>query len=108
MLSRVRYAAITLLIASVPVVLTVLAASGPSERGRPPEPLRSALIFGAAEWYPWAILAPFVDLLVRRSRPKTKRERAAVIGQHAALAVVFLFLHGAVTNATAHVMEPQE
>src|SRR5688572_27777571 len=108
MRSRLRYAAIAVLIASVPVVLMVLAASGPSERGFPPEPVRSVAAFGAAQWYPWAVLAPFIDLLVRRSRPKTPRDRAAVIGRHAALAAVFLVLHGAVMNATLRLMEPQE
>ena len=108
MLSRLRYAAIAILIASVPVVLMALAASGPSERGFPPEPVRSVLVFGAARWYPWALLAPFIDLLVRASRPKTKLERAGVIGRHATLAAVFLVIHGAVMYATTRVMEPQE
>jgi sensor histidine kinase YesM len=108
MLSRLRYAAITILIASVPVVLMVLAESGPSERGFPSEPVRTTAISGAARWYPFALLAPFIDLLVRRSRPTTKLGRAGVIGRHAALAAVFLVLHVAVMHANTRVMEPQE
>ena len=108
MLSRLRYAAITILIASVPVVLMVLAESGPTEQGVPPEPVRRMAIFGAAQWYPWALLAPFIDLLVRRSRPRTTIERAGIIARHALLAGVFLLLHGVIMNATTRVMEPEE
>ena len=108
MLPRLRYAAITILIASVPVMLMVLAESGPSERGFPPEPVRAVAIYGAAQWYPWAILAPFIDRLVRRSRPKTTRDRAWVIGRHVALAAAFLVVYAAVMNATTRWMELQE
>ena len=108
MLSRLRYAAIAILIASVPVVLTVLAASGPAEGGFPPEPVRDVAIFNAAKWYPWALLAPFIDMLVRASRPRTKFDRVVVIGRHATLAAVFLVIYGAVMYATTRVMEPQE
>lgn len=108
MLPRLRYAAIAILIASVPVMLMVLATGGPSESGFPPEPAGAIAIYGLAQWYPWAVLAPFIDVLVRRSRPANRTERALVFARHAGLAVVFLFIHSGITNATARVLEPAE
>lgn len=108
MRSRFRYALITFLIASVPVVLMMMATRGYTERGFPPEPVRDVAIWGAVEWYPWAILAPFIDRLVRRSRPKTRAEQAQMIGRHLLLAAVFLVLHGSATYAVAGVMEPEK
>ena len=107
MRSRYRYALLTFLIASVPVALTLLASRGPDERGYPPEPLRDVAIWAVAEWYPWAILAPFIDRLVRRSRPKTRSEWAAVLVRHAALAVTFMVLHGVGTDVLSSVMKPE-
>lgn len=105
---RLRYAAIAVLIASVPVVLMVLGTSGSSERGFPPEPVWEVALHGAAQWYPLAILAPFVDGLVRRSRPKHRGERLAVLGRHVTLAAIFLVLHSVVLDATTRLLEPQE
>jgi two-component system, LytTR family, sensor kinase len=108
MLPRLRYAAIAILIASVPVVVMVLGERGSSERGFPPEPVWEAALYGAAQWYPLAILAPFVDGLVRRSRPKTRADRVRVLGRHVALAVTFLLFHSAILNATTGMLWPQE
>jgi two-component system LytT family sensor kinase len=108
MRSRVRYAAISLLIASVPVLLMVLGTSGPTESGFPPEPVKRVAIFGAAQWYPWAIVAPFIDRLVRRARPNNSRQRAAVVVRHVLLASVFLLMHGTLLNATVRLVEPEE
>ena len=108
MRSRFRYAAITILIASVPVVLMVLATSTSTERGIVVEPLGKTLLYGASQWYPWAILAPFIDRRVRRSRPRTIRDRARIVGGHALLAAAFWLAHGALMHATLFVTEPGE
>src|SRR5689334_7865929 len=94
MRARLRYAAITVLIASVPLVLMLLATRGPVEPGRTPEPAWLVLGYGAAEWYPWALLAPFIDRRVRRSRPRTGADRARVFAGHAALCALFVVIHG--------------
>jgi signal transduction histidine kinase len=107
MRSRLRYAAITILIASVPVTLMVLAASGSPEPGIKPEPLGKTLLYGAALWYPWAIVAPFIDRLVRRSRPQSAGDRARIVAGHAALALAFVAVHGSVMHAVAVAFEPE-
>jgi signal transduction histidine kinase len=106
MRSRLRYAAIAILIASVPVVLMVLTAGGEAEPGRKVEPLGQTLLYGAALWYPWALVAPFIDRLVRRFRAETSRDRARMIAAHAALALAFAVLHGAVIYAAMTAFEP--
>lgn len=106
MRSRLRYAAIAILIASVPVVLMVLAAGGEAEPGMRPEPISQTLIYGVVLWYPWALIAPVIDRLVRRFRPETSRERARMIAAHAALALVFTILHGAVIYAATASLMP--
>ena len=108
MRSRLRYAAITILIASVPVVLMVLATSTSVERGLAVEPLWKTLIYGAAQWYPWALLAPLIDMRVRRTRPRTTADRVRVFAGHAALAMVFILVHGVVLHATLRLTEPGE
>ena len=45
---------------------------------------------GAAQWYPWALLAPFIDWRARRSRPRTRAERVRVLGGHVAIAIRFM------------------
>jgi hypothetical protein len=90
MRSKLRYAVLTFLIASVPIVLMLLATRGSSER--PAQPLLQTLAYGAAEWYPWALLAPFVDRLVRRSS-RRRADRLRTIAGHVALALVFLVAH---------------
>ena len=102
--SRIRYAAITFLIASVPLVLMLLATRG--EPGQQTEPLWQVFAYGVAEWYPWAIVAPFIDRRVRRSRPQTRSDRARAIGGHAAVAVGFMVLHGSAINAAMRMTEP--
>ena len=107
MRSRLRYAAIAIVIASVPVMLMVLSTRGPAEPGRPTEPLWQTVVYGAAEWYPWALLAPFIDRLVRRSRPRTRGERARMFGRHATLAATFLAVHGSGMHWLVHWLEPK-
>jgi two-component system LytT family sensor kinase len=108
MRSRFRYAAITILIASVPIVLMVLATSTSVERGIAIEPFGKTILYGAAQWYPWAILAPFIDRRVRRSRPRTPRDRVRVVGGHALLVAAFVLAHGALMHAMLLVTEPGE
>jgi len=69
MRQRLRYAVISLLIASVPIVLTVLARGEAMDPGDVPEPLLQMIAYGIAQWYPWAIIAPLIDWRVRRARP---------------------------------------
>ena len=107
MRSRLRYAAITILIASVPVVLMVLAAGGSGEPGTKTQPLGQTLLYGAALWYPWAIVAPFIDRLVRRARPSSFDDRVRIIARHAALALTFIIAHGATMQVVANAIEPE-
>jgi len=105
MRSRIRYAVISILIASVPVALMLLARRG--EPGQTAEPLWQVVAYGSAEWYPWAIVAPFIDRRVRRSRPRTRGDRARTVAGHAALAAAFMVLHGSAVHAVMRVTEPR-
>src|SRR5262245_61685917 len=107
MRSRLRYAILTFLIASVPVALMLLTVSrGSPDRGEPPEPALQTLIYGVVEWYPWALVAPFIDRRVRRSRPRTGTDRLRGFVGHAGLAIVFLVLHTTLTFAVNSAMFP--
>jgi two-component system LytT family sensor kinase len=90
------------------VALMLLATRGPSERGGMQEPLHQTLIYGVAEWYPWALLAPFIDRRVRRSRPRTRGDRVRVFAGHAGLALTFLLLHTALTFSVNRALFPSE
>ena len=107
MRSQLRYAAITILIASVPVMLMALAASGSGESGTKAQPLGQTLLYGAALWYPWAIVAPFIDRLVRRSRPSSYGDRGRIVAAHAALALAFIVAHGAMMHVVTKAIEPE-
>src|SRR5262247_3294988 len=98
MRSRIRYAVVAILIASVPVVLTLLATRGEADPGTPVEPLWQAAAYGAARWYPWVILAALIDRRIRRSRPRTRADRARVFGGHALLVATFMLTHGVFMN----------
>ena len=87
---RLRYALLTFLIASVPIVLMLLATRGSSEN--PAQPLLQTFAYGAAEWYPWALVAPFIDRRIRRSS-RRRADRPRAIAGHVALAVLFLVAH---------------
>jgi hypothetical protein len=102
---RLRYAAISVLIATVPIVLVALATRG-GEGGRPPEPLAGILIYGAAQWYPWAALAPLIDRRIRRGGRGTSWLRQ--LSGHAAQFAVFVLLHTVVLQAAAGVVAPDE
>lgn len=104
MRSRIRYAAITFLIASVPLVLMLLATRG--EQGAQAEPPWQVFAYGVAEWYPWAIVAPFIDRRVRRSRPQSRGDRARAMGGHAVVALGFMFLHGSAIHVVMGMTEP--
>ena len=105
---RLRYAAISALIASVPVVLMALASQGTPEAGREIEPLWKVLLYGAAQWYPWAAVAPFIDRIVRRSRATTAAERFGVFRWHARLLAIFAVLHGVTLMAAGWIVAPGE
>ena len=47
---RFRYAAISILIASVPIVLTVLGRRESTEPGEIAEPLFEMIVYGIAQW----------------------------------------------------------
>lgn len=97
---RFRYTAISLLITSVPVVLAAVASRTP-ERGQIVEPLWLVVGFSAAQWYPWAIVAPFIDRWVRRSRPKSRADWLRIIGGHFTLWLGFALAHSVVTWAVS-------
>jgi sensor histidine kinase YesM len=106
MRSRLRYAAITFLIASVPIALMLFATRGPGEPGQPVEPVSQVLVVGLVQWYPWALLAPLIDRLVRRSRPKNRVDRVRTLTGHLALAAVFVVVHGLMLHAMVAAIEP--
>ncbi len=91
---RVRYAVISLLIASVPIVLTLLGRREPMEPGEIAEPLSQMIAYGMAQWYPWAIIAPGIDWLVRRSRPTGKFGYVRLLFEHLLLWFAFATAHG--------------
>ena len=106
MRSRLRYAAIAILITSVPVMLVVLATRAEPEPGQRIEPLGETCGYAAVRWYPCALLAPFVERRVRRSRPRNRMDRGRILAQHAALCVAFMFAHGLVTQLFLQWLEP--
>jgi two-component system, LytTR family, sensor kinase len=97
MRSRLRYASVAFLIASVPLVLMLLATRG--EQSGPQQPLWQSVAYGAAEWYPWALVAPLIDWRARRSRPRTRADRVRVFAGHVALAAGFMAAHGSLMYA---------
>lgn len=105
MRSRVRYAAITLLITSVPVALTILTWSTDSS-GEGNKPLWQVFAYSAAEWYPWAIAAPLIDWRVRRSHARSPADRARLIAGHVALAIAFTVLRRVGLNAVDAAIVP--
>jgi two-component system LytT family sensor kinase len=105
---RLRYFAISLLIASVPIALLVLTTRGPRESGRPPDPLGQTLVSGAVFWYPWVIAAALVDRRVRQSRASNRRERLRAIAGHLPLLLAFWACHGAALTATTIAYYPNE
>jgi two-component system LytT family sensor kinase len=105
--AKIRYFTIAFLIASVPValmLLTVLADPNPEEV----RPLSQMLALGAAEWYPWIVIAPFIDRLVRRSRSRKVTDRIRVAAAHMAQWAVFAVLHRGVVAAVSAAFYPDE
>lgn len=105
---RVRYAAVSILIASVPVALMALGSRSAGEPGQPIEPLWQVLAYAGAQWYPWAAVAPFIDRTVRRARGRGRRDRVAIFAQHAALLTVFTVLHYAVVTGSIALIHRDE
>jgi signal transduction histidine kinase len=105
MRSRLRYAAITLLITSVPVAVTVLAWSTDST-GENRKPFWEVFAYSAAEWYPWAIVAPLIDRRARRSHVRSHADRVRVIAGHVALAIAFTVFRRVVMNAVDAAIVP--
>ncbi len=99
---RFRYAAISILIASVPIVLTVLGRRESTEPGEIAEPLFEMIVYGIAQWYPWTIIAPFIDWRVRRSRPDRLIDRARTLAEHVLLWATFATAHGLLYQATVN------
>lgn len=105
--ATLRYLAIAFLIASVPValmVLTFLADPG-DDRSRT---LVQIFAMGATEWYPWAVIAPFIDRLVRRSRSRTLRARLRIVGIHVVQWAVFTVVHRSLVSVVAASIYPEE
>jgi hypothetical protein len=105
--ARLRYFAVSVVIASVPVALMVLA-SQTGREGRQTEPLWQVVGYGLTQWYPWVLVAPAIDWLVRRSRSRTWRHRARIIAGHLALFAIFAVVHGSVRIAAAAYLHPEE
>ena len=105
MRSRLRYAAITFLITSVPVALTLLAWSADST-GEGHKPFWQTFAYSAAEWYPWAIVAPLIDWRARRSHVRSGTDRVRFIAAHVALAIAVTLLHRGVMSAVDAALVP--
>jgi len=105
---RIRYVVISILIASVPVTLTIITSREPREGAGPVEPIGELLTYGAALWYPWVLVAPLIDRQVRRSRPRNWAERGRVLARHALLLAAFTIVHSAIVGATSMMMFPSE
>jgi two-component sensor histidine kinase len=96
--AKLRYAVVAILIASVPVALTLLSALGSAE-GSPQEPIWPRFVTSAVVWYPFAILAPLIDRRVRRFTARSSRDYARTLGGHLAIVTVFVLAHGALVHA---------
>jgi len=90
----------------VPVVLAAVATRSP-EPGQAVEPLWRTLAFSSAEWYPWAVIAPFIDGWVRRSRPRSSIDRLRVIAGHVALWLGFALAHQLVISTVRAAAAPE-
>lgn len=105
--ATLRYFAVAFLIASVPValmVVTFLADPG----GDGTRTLFQVLAMGAAEWYPWAVVAPFIDQLVRRSRSREVRTRLRVVGKHLLQWAAFTMAHRTLVSVVVASIYPDE
>jgi signal transduction histidine kinase len=91
----------------VPVVLMFLTTRADAPPGEPLEPPWETLLYGAAQWYPWAIAAPFIDRRVRRSRPQSRADRVRVLGGHALFAAGFLVVQTAFVELEIRLVEPE-
>jgi hypothetical protein len=100
---RFRYTAISLLITSVPVVLAAVATRTP-ENGQAPPSLWLIVGSSAVQWYPWAIVAPFIDRRVRRSRPTSWRGWLGIVGGHLALWAGFSIAHSVFDAAASRML----
>ncbi len=103
---RLRYTAISLLITSVPVVLAGVASRTP-EPGQAADPIWRVLALSGIEWYPWALVAPFIDRWVRRSRPASGRDRLRVFAGHVALWASFGLAHRFLVTAVSALVAPE-
>jgi sensor histidine kinase YesM len=74
------------------VVLAAVATRSP-EGGQAAPPLWLVIGSSAVQWYPWAIVAPFIDWRVRRSRPVSRSQWLGVISGHLALWASFSIAH---------------
>ena len=98
MRSRLRYAAITVLITSVPVALAMLSWRA-DDAGGNVKPFWEVFAYSAAEWYPWAIVAPLIDRHARRSHVRTRADVVRLIAGHVLLLVVLICFRRLTLNA---------
>jgi two-component system LytT family sensor kinase len=105
--AKIRYFTIAFLIASVPMALMLLTqlAEPEAERSRT---LLQTLALGAAEWYPWVLVAPFIDRLTRRSRSRAVADRLRMAGAHIAQWAVFTVMHRSIVAMAAAAVYPDE
>lgn len=102
--ARLRYATVALLIASVPIVLTLLSnlrSVGPSVR-----PWQT-LVMGIAVWYPFAAVAPFIDRRVRRSRPTGRRDYLKGAVPHLLMLAALIVAHGTLMYGASRITFPR-
>jgi two-component system LytT family sensor kinase len=105
--ARIRYFTIAFLIASVPVALMILSVlAEPRPAGSPS--LGQMIVLGAIEWYPWVVIAAFIDRLVRRSRSRRVPDRLRIVAAHLAQWAAFTMVHRTLVMASSAVLFPEE
>jgi len=76
--------------------------------GERPQTLLQVLATGAAQWYPWVVIAPFIDQLVRRSRSREVRARLRVVGLHILQWAAFTVAHRSLVSVASASIYPEE
>ena len=104
---RLRYATVAFVIASVPIVLTLLSTLGSAER-QPAARLWQLLVTGIAVWYPFAIVAPMIDRRIRGSRPMRRADHLRGLAPHILLLATFIAAHGIVIYGATRITSPAQ
>jgi anti-sigma regulatory factor (Ser/Thr protein kinase) len=103
---RIRYAVISVLIASAPIAFTVMAGR-PADAPGAADPMWRTLVLGAAQWYPWTLVAPIIDRRVRRQSVSAWALARSCV-DHGLLLLLFSALHCTVVYAVTDALDASE